>query len=359
MTGISLVMIVKNEARCIKRCLDSVKTIVDEIVVVDTGSTDNTKKIALSCGAKVFDYTWQNDFAKARNYALEQASGDWNLVLDADEYITNVDKGALLQFLKNKKQLGSIKIINEIHTKDDKNYSKVYVARLLPREIRYVRSIHEQPNSNLPNNKVAIEVYHDGYINQEVKINRNLGYLKEQVKRSPNDAYMRYQLAYTLYLNKEYKVADENFKKFYHLVNTNSSYRNAGIISWIENGTKLGNFDEIQKIIEKEEVNLQKLSEFYFVCAAFYIEYVLSDVKKNIQYLPLVEECYLECLNIGENEEQDGAVGTGTYLAAYNLGTWYEALKQYDKAMIYYEMAKKWKYEKANNRIEIISKISK
>lgn len=359
MAKISLVMIVKNEARCIKRCLDSAKKIVDEMIVVDTGSTDDTKEIALRCGAKVFDYTWENDFSKARNYALERSSGDWNLILDADEYITKVDKGALEQFLENKKQLGSIKIINEIHTKDDKNYSKVYISRLLPREIRYVRSIHEQPNSKLPSNKVAIEVYHDGYVNQAVKVKRNLKYLKEQVKKSPNDAYMRYQLAYTLYLDKQYMVADENFEKFYRLVDNKSNYKNSAIISWIENSTKLGNFDEMQKIIEKEEVNLQNSSEFYFVCAAFYREYVLSDVQRNIQYLPLVDQCYLECLNIGENEEQDGAVGTGTYLAAYNLGAWYEALKQYDKAMIYYKMAKNWKYKKANDRIEIINKLPK
>ena len=355
MAKISLVMIVKNEARCIKRCLDSAKKIVDEMIVVDTGSTDDTKEIALSCGAKVFDYTWQNDFAKARNYALERSSGDWNLVLDADEYITKVDKGALEQFLENKKQLGSIKIINEIHTKDDKNYSKVYIPRLLPREIRYVRSIHEQPNSKLPSNKVAIEVYHDGYVNQEVKVKRNLKYLQEQARKGNNDAYVFYQLAYTLYLDKQYVKAESYFKKFYSLVDKTSSYRNAGIINWIENASKLGNFDEMHQIIEKEEVNLQHSSEFYFVCAAFYREYVLSNVEKNIEFLPLIEQCYQECLNIGENEEQDGAIGTGTYLAAYNLGAWYEAIKQYDKALRYYHMAKKWKYDKAEERIKCIT----
>ena len=354
MAKISLVMIVKNEARCIKRCLDSVKEVVDEIVVVDTGSTDNTKEIALSCGAKVFDFKWKNDFAKARNYALEQSTGEWNLVLDADEYITKIEKEHLEQFINNSKQLGSIKIINELHKDGINNYSKVYVPRLLPAGIRYVRSIHEQPDTNLPSNLTGIEVYHDGYVDQVAKVKRNLKYLQEQVKTKTKDAYLFYQLAYTLYLDGQYVEADKCFKKFYTLANIKSRYRNAGIINWIENSTQLGNFDELQKIIEKEEVNLQHSSEFYFVCADFYREYVMSNVEKNIQYLSFVDQCYLECLNIGENEEADGAVGTGTFLAAYNLGAWYEALKQYDNAMTYYKMAENWKFEKATERIKVI-----
>lgn len=355
MTKISLVMIAKNEERCIKRCLDSAKNIVNEMIVVDTGSTDATKDIALRCGAKVFDYKWENDFAKARNYALQQSTGEWNLVLDADEYITKIDKEHLEQFINNSKQLGSIKIVNELHKDGINNYSKVYVPRLLPAGVRYVRSIHEQPGTDLPSHLAGIEVYHDGYVDQAAKVKRNLQYLQEQVKTEAKDAYVLYQLAYTLYLDGQYAEAEKYFKQFYALANSNSRYRNAGIIHWIENSTQLGNFDELQKIIEKEEVNLQHSSEFYFVCAAFYREYVLSNVEKNIQYLSFVDQCYLECLNIGENEEADGAVGTGTFLAAYNLGVWYEALKQYDKAITYYKMAENWHYERATERIRAIN----
>lgn len=87
MKTLSLAMIVLNEAGKLRRCLDSVCSLVDEIIVVDTGSIDESKQVALSYGAKVYDFTWTDSFADARNFALKQSTSDWNLVLDADEYI--------------------------------------------------------------------------------------------------------------------------------------------------------------------------------------------------------------------------------------------------------------------------------
>ena len=87
MSSVSLVMIVKNEESTLERCLESVKNIVDEIVIVDTGSVDNTKEIAQRFNAKIYDFEWCNDFSAARNYALSKATGEIRLVLDADEYI--------------------------------------------------------------------------------------------------------------------------------------------------------------------------------------------------------------------------------------------------------------------------------
>lgn len=84
---INLVMIVKNEERSLKRCLEAVKPLVDRMIVVDTGSYDRTREIAEKMGAEVYDFVWNNDFSAARNFALEQSDGDWNLVLDADEYV--------------------------------------------------------------------------------------------------------------------------------------------------------------------------------------------------------------------------------------------------------------------------------
>ena len=85
---VSLCMIVKNEEKILKRCLASAKPLVDEMIVVDTGSTDNTVKIAKSLGATVARFTWIDDFAAARNYAFSLASGDYCMWLDADDYIT-------------------------------------------------------------------------------------------------------------------------------------------------------------------------------------------------------------------------------------------------------------------------------
>ena len=85
---VSLCMIVKDEGRHLARCLHSVKPIVDELIIVDTGSTDRTRDIAIVFGARVFDRPWEDDFAVARNFSLSKALGDWILVLDADEVIS-------------------------------------------------------------------------------------------------------------------------------------------------------------------------------------------------------------------------------------------------------------------------------
>ncbi|MDF5739546.1 MULTISPECIES: tetratricopeptide repeat protein [unclassified Nostoc] len=85
---LSLCMIVKNEARTLPKCLNSVRNVVDEMVVLDTGSIDRTPNIAQQLGAKVYHFKWCNDFSAARNAALKYVSGDWILVLDADETLT-------------------------------------------------------------------------------------------------------------------------------------------------------------------------------------------------------------------------------------------------------------------------------
>ena len=95
-------MIVKNEELNLAKCLMSVKPVADEIIVVDTGSTDKTKAIASALGAKVFDFPWTNDFSEARNYSLSKASGDWILVLDADEMVSPLDHDKLKKLINRK-----------------------------------------------------------------------------------------------------------------------------------------------------------------------------------------------------------------------------------------------------------------
>ncbi|MBT4539404.1 glycosyltransferase [Candidatus Woesearchaeota archaeon] len=91
MVSLSLCMIVKDEEMFLEQCLNSVKGLVDEIIIVDTGSTDNTKEIASKFTKKIYDFEWCDDFSAARNESLKHAIGDWILVLDADETISKKD----------------------------------------------------------------------------------------------------------------------------------------------------------------------------------------------------------------------------------------------------------------------------
>ena len=86
---ISACVIAKNEERNLPRWLASMRVFVDEMIVVDTGSTDATVEIARAGGAEVYHFDWINDFAAAKNFALDRASGDWVVFTDADEYFTD------------------------------------------------------------------------------------------------------------------------------------------------------------------------------------------------------------------------------------------------------------------------------
>ena len=107
MATISLCMIVKNEESCLGKCLDSLKGIVDEMIVVDTGSTDNTINIAKERGAQVYNFKWTGDFSDARNYAFSLATCDYIYSADADE---EIDEENRQRFLELKKDIGKLDV---------------------------------------------------------------------------------------------------------------------------------------------------------------------------------------------------------------------------------------------------------
>jgi tetratricopeptide (TPR) repeat protein len=134
----SLCMIVRNEEPNLKACLESAADLVDEIVVVDTGSTDRSRDIALEFGARVFDFPWVNSFAAARNESLRHATGDWILWLDADERITEPNRDKLRRLLEG---LG----------RDNKAYGMtlVYVpgpGSILTTEVKHIRLFRHHPD---------------------------------------------------------------------------------------------------------------------------------------------------------------------------------------------------------------------
>jgi hypothetical protein len=106
---LALCMIVKNEEDNIRRALESVKPVVDEMIVVDTGSTDRTKDIAKEMGAKVYDFVWTDSFADARNFALSKATSKWILILDADEVISPDDHDKLRELIEKDSRIQGVK----------------------------------------------------------------------------------------------------------------------------------------------------------------------------------------------------------------------------------------------------------
>jgi len=125
---ISLCMIVKNEEDVLARCLESVKDAVDEMIIVDTGSTDRTKEIAASLGAKVYDFEWINHFAAARNFSFKQATCDYILWLDADDVLLPEDLNRLIE-LKQRDDFNYDTVTMKYHLSFDENGNPTYSYR--------------------------------------------------------------------------------------------------------------------------------------------------------------------------------------------------------------------------------------
>lgn len=212
---ISLCMIVKNEEQNLRRCLDSVIGVVDEIIIVDTGSSDRTKQIAELAGAKVICYQWQDDFSAARNVSLEAATGEWILFLDADEELEAESREALRRVSEEGDNEGYfIKIINFIGDEGCIETCPDIVFRLFHNrpEYRFKGAIHEQigdviikKNNGQAKFQLAEDVIirHYGYLNQQIaqkdKKNRNLTIIKKELANDPENNTLRYHYGVELF----------------------------------------------------------------------------------------------------------------------------------------------------------------
>lgn len=139
--------IVKDEEKKLAVSLASVQQAVDEIVVVDTGSTDQTKAVAQKFGAKIYDYKWQDDFAAARNFALAQLKGDWVIFLDADEYFSADTAGNLRRLIEAQAaDTNLLLVLRQDVDEQGKTLLSLYVPRIfrIRQDLRYVGAIHEE-----------------------------------------------------------------------------------------------------------------------------------------------------------------------------------------------------------------------
>lgn len=357
MQTIGLVMIVKNEGRSLHKCLARAKNLVDEIYITDTGSTDNTLEIAEKFQAHISHFKWNGDFAAARNFALSQSECDWNLVLDADEYLMSGKRKDIQKFIKRGGCVGAIRRQDSYYEANGE-ISKGYacITRLIPKGAIYEGRIHEQVVSDLPIAPLPLIFEHDGYL-QEGKGERNLQILLRELQDSPDDPYMLYQVSRTLWLMKDHERADGYFEKFYQSVpDTGTGYRTSGVISYIYNLLELKRYEKGFEIIGLEKEKLAPYADYHFACGTFYTQAIFSDVQRYVSYLPLIEQSYMRCLEIGEVPEHEGVVGNGSFKAAYNLGVWFEVNGNPKKALAYYRMAQAKGYQPAAERIKALPK---
>ncbi len=206
---LSLCMIVKNEEKSLPVCLDSVKDHVDEIIIVDTGSTDRTVEIAKGYNAKVYHHSWENSFSKARNYSLKYAKCDWILILDADEEVDKKDAYKLREVIRDK-NLNTIRLPVYSKLDEGRNLAVGNSERIFRNHlgIHYEGIVHNKLKTKVPTKAFDIKVHHHGYSHDkeqmEKKFIRTTTLLKEQIKENPEDPVPHHYLA-TSYLDNKGK----------------------------------------------------------------------------------------------------------------------------------------------------------
>lgn len=194
---LSLCMIVKNEERNLARCIDSTQGLADELIVVDTGSTDRTPAIAAARGARVipFDFT-RVDFAAARNLAIASASGRWILMLDADETLDRASVPMIQTLIAIDENAGYY-LQRRNHTLEDSDPTMDYVVRLFPNRpnYRYRGRVHETVDASILAGggrlrQTGIRIEHNFALDREARRAKNHWYidiLKEEIAADPSD----------------------------------------------------------------------------------------------------------------------------------------------------------------------------
>ncbi len=336
---VSLCMIVKNEIDVLERCITSVEeflsSIVDELIIVDTGSTDGTRELAVQLGCTVYDYVWEKDFAKARNFGIEKAKNDWVLVLDADEFVVDVDIEEMKNNIKtfDEKTIGRVIIVNYGDERAENYYISHNNRFFNKKQTGFIAPIHEYlhniNNMNAIYTELPIELHHTGYIADVLvnknKTERNIDIIKNVLSET-NDVYLVMHLGKSYITLKDYENAEKT------------------LLSILENETaeNFSHFSESVReyirtlIFEEKYEKALECEKYWDSCKdddAFV--YLMGQVyMKNGQFEKAVD-CFIDVANREVTSMNKTA-------AIYSLGQLFEVIGLKEESAEYYKMCEKY-----------------
>ncbi|MGL4914138.1 MAG: glycosyltransferase, partial [Romboutsia sp.] len=302
MKTLSVCMIVKNEDKNIKRCLDSIRDIADEIIVVDTGSNDKTIEIAESLGAKVINHTWNNDFSEARNKSIEEATKDWVLFLDADEEIKKSEHTKLKYIINSSNTYEGyyFRLVNIIKSTDIGDSIVLRMFKNKP-EYRFYGKMHEQIINSIQKihglnciGSTDIKILHYGYDPEladiKLKFERNINLLKSYDEKD-KDGYYYYALGNEYARIDDFENALQTYQESLKFINKkgNFVFYPYLIINIAKIHANAKKFAQELKFIQSIKNTVSDFKDIYFMECMAYIE--CGKISKALQSL----DNYINC----------------------------------------------------------------
>ncbi|MBQ7920631.1 MAG: glycosyltransferase [Lachnospiraceae bacterium] len=336
MLPISVCMIAKNEEKYIEECLRRLSLYNWEIIVVDTGSTDQTVEIAKSYTPNVYHFDWVNDFSAARNYSISMAKNDYILIVDCDEYLESNEKTSeLLSGLTEQimpTEIGMIDIYSVSEESTDTSFVHDQVARFFNKNfVHYQGTVHEQlvgiNNASLKFIQLPLSFQHMGYRSMDVKKQkaiRNIALLKAELIKESTNPYILFQLGQSYFGLNDYMQALPYFEKALELdVNEQEDYVQTLIESY---GYCLLYLQQYSRALELEGIYsiFSKHADFVFLMGLIYMNNALFD--------RAIEE-FLKATTIPSFSVD----GVNSYKAFYNIGVIYECMGNKKQAVDYYK----------------------
>ncbi|GIP25933.1 hypothetical protein J23TS9_10630 [Paenibacillus sp. J23TS9] len=330
-TGISLCMIVRNEASNLARCLKSVHKAVDQIIVVDTGSTDDTVQIARQFGAQVLQIPWEGDFAKARNAGIELARRPWILFMDADEELDANDIAELHLCAKHMEFEGFFlqvqnHISDHIHSATATVNPLLRMFRRRP-EHRFRGRIHEQIAASITEHRPAaklhitnIKIHHYGYSSGIVaakdKIRRNVELLQQALQTEPEDPFHHYNMAVEYMRMNEHDSALHHIRQAKQFAATEISYYHLLFKYEARCLFALGHAEEAVSVCSIGLIHYPDYTDLHHLKGVVYL---------SSGQLIKAEGAFLKAVESGPAPVYyHTETGAGTYLSTLGLGQMYE-----------------------------------
>lgn len=276
---LSIVMMIKDEEKFLEETLKSLMPLMNdidsELIILDTGSSDNSVNIARKYTNKVYFSEWNNNFAEMRNKSISYAKGEWILILDADEKLICYEK--LKEFFKNNldKKYNSANIrLKNIQSEDEKIYTYIFLTRLFKKDndFKYIGAIHEQPLFKAPIYGNIAEFNHYGYlyIDEELrqkKSKRNKKILFDELMKKTNDPYINYQLAKECIISNNLEEAFYYTKKSYKLYEKTNNIPIFASIELINLYNLFKKYSDSEKLCNKYIKEDDKNIDVYFYLA--------------------------------------------------------------------------------------------